>query len=574
MTMHGTKVITETLKRAGINTIFGLPGHTVHHLADEIYRDGSFRLVSPRTETGGTFMSYGFNRASHRLASACVWHIAGAPYSMPAVHAAFDDSVPLLVMYGQAESWFKGRDPIQASDHMLDSFYPIAKFTHKIEKAGLIHQALRQAILAASSGRQRPSVIEIPTDIQQDSTEAKVSDIVWPSPPSADPKSIELACKYLSQASMPVLISGGGAAASQASGPMLELAELLCAPVVYGARAGKGVIPDLHPLCFGPTGNVAWPIGNAVLEESDCWLAVGTSFSQYGTALWTLKKPANVLQIDIDAHEIGKIFSPAVGIVADAKLALDQMVSVFKAQGRDRNYDGNQRFPELRQRKEKWLGELNSMMSSSAKPINSWRIVKEMRSHLPPNGTVVTDVGQHQHWIARGFYSSTPDDVLIDSRFIILGFGVSAALGVKLARPERPVIAFVGDGGLYYSIPEFATAVSEKIPIVIVVENNGYYNSNKAVQDFVFGKRHAFSELPTSTDFVQVAKGFGMGGEVVEDPANIGPAIKRGLEKGPYLIDVKVDPMQPTKLSRQPMFRNEWDISSKPIVVEGNQFWE
>lgn len=573
-TLHGTKVITETLKRAGITTIFGIPGHTIHHLADEFFRDEAFRLVFPKTEYGGTFMSYGFNKARGRVASACIWHIAGAPYSAPAIHAAYDDSIPLLVIYGQAESWFKGRDPIQGSDKMLETFGPIAKFSHKVEKAALLHQVLRQAIISASSGRLRPSVIEIPADVQQDSTDAKISDIRIPTPPSADPLAVKEACEILLKAEKPVIIAGGGAATSGASQEVSELAEHLCAPVVYGARAGKGVVADLHPLCFGPTGNVAWPIGNSALEESDCWLAIGTSFSQYATAIWTLKKPETVIQIDIDPSEMGKTFSPTLGMIADAKAASSQMNAYLRGKGRKRDYKSNPRYADLARRKDEWIGELDVMMSSSVTPINSWRIVKEMRASLPENGTVVTDVGQHQHWIARGFYARSPSDVLFDSRWIVLGFGVPAALGAKLAYPDRPVICFVGDGGLYYSIPELATAVSENIPITIVVENNGYYNSNKAVQDFFFGKRHAFTELPKQTDFVAVAKGFGMKAERVERPEEIGPAIQRGLETGPYLIDISVDPNQPTKLARQQMFRMDWDIANKPIVVDGNPFWE
>jgi acetolactate synthase-1/2/3 large subunit len=288
---------------------------------------------------------------------------------------------------------------------------------------------------------------------------------------------------------------------------------------------------------------------------------VGSSFSQFSTGIWTLKPPESLIHIDIDPYEIGKLISAKVGIIGDARAVLRQMLSYLETKVSKQDFRLHGRFPEIERRRKEYLDTQTPLFESDAKPIHPMRIMKELRDALPDNAIITADSGQNAHWVKRGFMARGPRTTIIDSRYAILGFGFPAALGAKLARPDVPVVCFTGDGGFYYHAMELSTAVEQNIPVVVVIDNNGFYNSNKSLCDIYYEGRRIWVDLP-KTNWVGLAKSLGANGERVDNPGDIGAAIRRGIASGqPYVIDVATDPQVYPKRSMGQTHRMRWDIA-------------
>ena len=257
---------------------------------------------------------------------------------------------------------------------------------------------------------------------------------------------------------------------------------------------------------------------------------------------WSVKPPETVIHIDIDPQEIGRIYRPTLSIIGDARLVLTQMLDHFRANAGGKDYRQHPRFREIKERKDRWIAELDAKTASNAKPIDPFRLMREINAALPPDGIVTGGAGNNGEFAVHALKSFQPATFLLSQKYSAVGCSFPIALGAKLAAPERPVVCIEGDGGLHYNVTDLATAVIEKIPVVLIVMNDGHLHANPPIANVLFEGKQVWTRL-NNPDWVALARSFGAGGERVEDPADIAPALRRGLNAGaPYVIDLIVDP--------------------------------
>lgn len=541
--MSGAKAVVETLKSNGVELVIGMTGHTVMEVADALAKDGSIKTVYPRSETNGTFMAYGYNKVRNGPKSVCLWHVAGVPHAAPGVMTAYADSVPMVILGGNVTSDALGKRDFQDTP-TAEMFAPMTKWSHRVKGGADLPRDLSKALLLAGTGRPGPVMLDVPFDFFVEKAEIEISSApVRPSAPSGDPAAIARACDALLSAKKPVILAGGGVVTADAGAELLEVAEMACLPIASGRSASKGVVSEDHPLALGTSGSFGWPIANEYLREADCWLAIGTTFSQIAMQDWSVPAPATLIHVDIDPAEIGKIYKPTVGIIGDAKLVLAQIRDHLRAKtNAAKNYRTHPRFAEIDERGNTWRAALDAMTASSASPINPFRVMRELNAALPPDGIVTGGAGNNGEFAVHALKSFQPLTFLLSQKYSAVGCSFPIALGAKLAAPDRPVVCIEGDGGAHYNVTELATAVKENIPVVLIVMNDGHLNANRQISGVLFEGKQVWTEL-NNPDWVALAKSMGAEAERVDDPGEIGAALRRGLKSGkPYLIDMIIDP--------------------------------
>lgn len=540
--VSGAQAVVESLKLNGVDLVIGMTGHTVMEVADELARDNSLKTVYPRSETTGTYMAYGYNKIKNAPRAVCLWHVAGMPHAAPAVITAYADSVPMVIIGGNVTADAVGKKDFQDTPS-AEMYAPITKWSHRVQRTSDLADNINRAFAVASSGRPRPVVLDVPFDLFVEKADVKFAgSIIAASPPAGDPDAVSRACDLFLAAKRPVILAGGGIITANATAELRRLAELLGAPVSAGRSASKGVLPEDHPLALGTCGSFGWPIANEYLQEADCWLAIGWTFSQIGMQDWSVKPPATVIHIDIDPEEMGRIYRPTIGVIGDAKLVLTQMIAYLETKVAKLDYRDRPGFGTLKERKDQWLAELDRKTASNSKPIDPFRVIREINAALPPDGIVVGGAGNNGEFAVHALKSQLPLTFLLSQKYSAVGCSFPIALGAKLAAPDRPVICIEGDGGAHYNVTELATAVMENIAVILIIMNDGNLNANRQIAGALFKGKQVWTKL-NNPDWVTLAKSFGAHGERVENPADIQPALQRGLSSGkPYVIDMVVDP--------------------------------
>jgi len=538
--MSGARATVEALKANGVELVLGMTGHTVMEVADELAKDNAIRAVYPRSETNGTYMAYGYNKIKNAPKAVCLWHVAGMPHAAPGVITAYADSVPMVVIGGNVVSEAVGKRDFQDTPS-AEMYAPISKWSYRVQRTAEIPETLNKAFALAGGGRPRPVVLDVPFDRFVEKAEFDAPrQAVRAAPPGGDPQAVRQACELLASARKPVILAGGGVVTAQAGDKLRQLAELLCVPVSSGRSASKGVLAEDHPLALGTCGSFGWPIANEYLQEADCWCAIGCTFSQIAMQDWSVKPPPTLIHIDIDPGEIGRIYRPTLAIIGDAGRVLDQMLEILRPKAAELRH--HPRLGEIKARKDKWLAELDAKTSTDAKPISPFRLMREINAVLPADGIVTGGAGNNGEFAVHALKSLQPTSFLLSQKYSAVGCSFPIALGAKLAAPDRPVVCIEGDGGLHYNVTELATAVMEKIAVVLVVVNDGHLNANRQIVNALFAGQQVWTRL-NNPDWVALAKACGANGERVEDPAAIAPALRRGLAAGmPYVIDLIVDP--------------------------------
>ncbi|HEY4773832.1 MAG TPA: thiamine pyrophosphate-binding protein [Xanthobacteraceae bacterium] len=538
--MSGARATVEALKANGVELVLGMTGHTVMEVADELAKDNAIRAVYPRSETNGTYMAYGYNKIKNAPKAVCLWHVAGMPHAAPGVITAYADSVPMVVIGGNVVSEAVGKRDFQDTPS-AEMYAPISKWSYRVQRTAEIPETLNKAFALAGGGRPRPVVLDVPFDRFVEKAEFDAPrQAVRAAPPGGDPQAVRQACELLASAHKPVILAGGGVVTAQAGDKLRQLAELLCVPVSSGRSASKGVLAEDHPLALGTCGSFGWPIANEYLQEADCWCAIGCTFSQIAMQDWSVKPPPTLIHIDIDPGEIGRIYRPTLAIIGDAGRVLDQMLEILRPKAAELRH--HPRLGEIKARKDKWLAELDAKTSTDAKPISPFRLMREINAVLPADGIVTGGAGNNGEFAVHALKSLQPTSFLLSQKYSAVGCSFPIALGAKLAAPDRPVVCIEGDGGLHYNVTELATAVMEKIAVVLVVVNDGHLNANRQIVNALFAGQQVWTRL-NNPDWVALAKACGANGERVEDPAAIAPALRRGLAAGmPYVIDLIVDP--------------------------------
>ncbi|MDT2006559.1 thiamine pyrophosphate-binding protein [Rhodococcus opacus] len=454
------------------------------------------------------------------------------------------DGTPLLYMSLDNPPSMEARDGLQDAVEVYPSLKPISKYIKKVSDASDLPVIIRQAVKEASTGKFGASTLVLAQTVMFQRTGMAVEPLVLPKPPSPHADDVAATWTLLKSAEKPVLYVGAGVHIADASAELREFVELTGIPVVSTSWGGRGLLPDAHELYAGPTGNFGWRSANSVAQRADMWLTLGSSFSQMSTGSWSMVKPTTVVQVDVNQYELGKIFQPTLGVQSDAKYFLTELLALAKADGKtDAVAESYSKWrAEVADFKTVWLQDMDSWTDGTEVPINQYHLIRTLSEQLPDDALVIGDSGGNAFALYRAFQYKTVTPLATGGHYMSLGASLPVAIGAKLADPDRTVISYHGDGGLYYDLMELSSLPEHNLKIIVVIDNNHCLLANRASMK-ASGNDNPWVELPETTDFVQVAKGLGVEGERVETPDQLVPAIQRALaSEGSYVIDVHTTP--------------------------------
>ncbi len=548
MKFRGARVVLEALKNDGVKAIFGFPGGAVMELYDEVLSAvdaGNVRHVLCRHEQGVAHAADGYYRALGEVGVGFSTSGPGGTNLLTGMATAFLDSSACLYVSGQVPTSMMGTDAFQEAD-MFGLTLNVTKHNYKVTDVQKLPYVMKEALAIAQTGRPGPVFIDLPRDVQQKEVEfdPNMTVNVKANNNSLDTTKIKEAVKMLLQAERPAILAGGGVLMSGAWNELVQLAELLMAPVSTTLVA-KGVISEMHPLAMGMAGFHGRRTANFPLINSDVLLAVGCRFSDRVTA-WqqSVWSKTQIIHVDIDFAEIEKNLPVDMYILGDAKKVLTEMLNQISN-------------VEMNGKKLEWsnkVKELKEMCDCNLEfedvPIKPQRVMRELSKVLSnyKRHVVTTEVGQNQIFAGHFLKSTHARSFLTSGGLGTMGFGFPAAIGAKVAmqvsgQPDAPVVDVAGDGSLMMVCQEFATAVENEIPVVIALLNNRWLGMVKQWQKLFFGARYSATNLGQVPDFVKLAEAFGAKGEVVVRPGEIREALERAIKEGvPYVVDIKTDP--------------------------------
>lgn len=523
MTDNGARVLVRALKTHGVDVIFGIPG--IHNLSiyDALYADPSVRLVTSRDERGAAHMADGYARATGRPGVCLTVPGPGVTNALTGLGEAYADSSPVLLLATQLAT---GTIAVDKEDfHQLRDteavLRSVSQWGTRPRSAVEIAAAVVEAFDRFRTRRPRPCYIDLPMDVLNAPAESTPPVVARePRLPDPDPARIARACAMLLAAERPLLLLGGGARA--ASQPLRELAQRTGTPVVMSS-SGKGIVPEDHPLSLGD-GWMAHQLGREALERADCVLAVGCRFGPLTTSWWSRRIGGLLIHVDIDPDEIGKHQPAELGIVADATAAARALLDRLA---------GPARAPwlnpvEVRERRRA------AMRTRAPEAVMT---LERLRSVLPDEALLFNDINGIACWGAGAFVCRQPRTFHYPIGFGCLGFAFPAAIGAKIAQPDRPVVALSGDGGFLFTGQELATAVHERVNVVVVVFNDQGYGTIKADQAYRYPGREVGGDL-SSPDFVRYAEAFGARGLRVDALEDLHLAVEQALRlDGPTVIE-------------------------------------
>lgn len=541
--MSGAKALIKALEKQKVEVIFGILGGAVLPIYDH-FCGSEIRHILCRHEQGAAHAAEGYARASGKPGVCLATSGPGATNLVTGIANAYMDSTPIIALTGQVPTtsvnttYMIGRDSFQEAD-IVGITTPITKYNFQLKSAAEIPETVKNAFHIATTGRPGPVLIDIPKNLQTEVAEMNFSDkirIKGYNPRSKPhPLQIKKAAKMLTKAEKPVILSGGGVITSNASHELLKTAEILLAPVATSFM-GKGSFPENHPLSVGSIGMHGNPVANKLVCEADVLLAVGTRFGDRATG--TIDKfcsNAKKIHIDIDAAEIGKNIEVDVPIVADAKKALRELNSRISNQVKNREETPwRSRIRETKQ-------QLNPPPNENDNSLKPKTLLYELRKILPKDAIITTEVGQNQMWSALYFNSLKPRTFISSGGLGTMGFGFPAAIGAKVACPNKSVVDIAGDGSFRMTEQELATSVTEDIPVIVIVLNNSVLGMVAQWQRLFFKKRYSAIKLGSSPDFVKLAEAYGAQGLRAETLKEVSDAVKKALKSDvTTVIDIPI----------------------------------
>ena len=500
MKLKGSQILVKLLERQGIECIAGIPGGCNLPLYDAL-TESSIKHVLARHEQGAGFIAQGMARATGKPAVCFGTSGPGATNLLTAIADARMDSVPIIAITGQVALGLIGTDAFQEID-TYGLTLPITKHNYLVRSARELLEVIPAAFRIAASGRPGPVAIDVPKDVQNQTIEFDE----WPEigrpapPPRVDDEAIGAMARMIEESHRPLLYAGGGIIHSGASDALRALAEKSSLPAVVTLH-GLGAIPAEHPLFLGMLGMHGARYANHALEECDLLIAVGARFDDRATGRADKFCPdARIIHVDLDESELGKISRPHLSVPGDAGAILRSLEKRLTARSRD---DWLARVAHLRER-------FALAMPGADNPRSPYGLILSVARLVGDGAVITTDVGQHQMWTAQAFPFRFPRQLLTSGGLGTMGFGLPAAIGAALARPDRPVVCFTGDGSLLMNIQELAVAVEERCNIKLILLNNSQLGLVRQQQELFYGARFSACRFETKTDYLAIARGFGL----------------------------------------------------------------
>ncbi|MDP3538885.1 MAG: acetolactate synthase large subunit [Azonexus sp.] len=535
-TLNGAQITIHLLERQGIRTVAGIPGGAILPIYDALGQSTIIHHVLARHEQGAGFMAQGMARVTGQAAVCLASSGPGATNLLTAIADAKLDSIPLIAITGQVPRAMIGTDAFQEVDTYGLSI-PITKHNFLVSSAEELLAVIPRAFQIATSGRPGPVLIDIPKDVQTQAIEITE----WPEPGTAlpaipaDSRLIAEAISMINAAERPILYLGGGVVHSGAASAAVDLAEKANLPTVMTLMA-LGAMPVDHRLSLGMLGMHGARHTNLALDECDLLIAVGARFDDRATGkVAAFCRNAKIIHIDIDPAELDKIKAAHIGITADVKEALNQLLPGVERNSRKIWVD---RIDQLQ-------AQFPFRIPEDDNPLSHFGLIRTVAACLDDDAIIATDVGQHQMWVAQYYPLRRPRQWLTSGGLGTMGFGVPAAIGAALAARDKTVVCFTGDGSIMMNIQELVTAAEENVNLKIVLMNNATLGLVHQQQTLFYGERLFASQFKSMPDFVKIAQGFGIAAVDLDLATNPCAALMEAIARpGPCLIHASIDAEQ------------------------------
>jgi len=535
MKKTGSQILCESLLKEGVEVIFGFPGGSVLPLYDTLACYPQLRHILVRHEQGAAHAADGYARATGKVGVCLATSGPGATNLVTGIANAYLDSSPIVAITGQVARPFIGKDAFQEID-ITGITLPITKHNYLVRDAASLAKVVKEAFYLARTGRPGPVLIDFPRDVQMEEAEffyPKQTNLPGYKPTLVGHVAqIKKVAKLINEAKRPLILAGRGVVISGAYAELKELAEKAQIPVVT-TLLGVSCFPESHALSYGMVGMHGMAYANSALHNTELIIAIGMRFDDRVTGnIDSFAPKARVIHIDIDPAEIGKNVPVDVPVVGDVKLVLKEL----------------NKLADSIQRTE-WLAQLElwrkTHPSTDIRDCNSLLpqyVVSKIYELTKGEATIVTGVGQNQMWAAQHYCYDKPNTLISSGGLGTMGFGLPAAMGVKVGRPDQAVWLVDGDGSLQMTIQELATLVQDGIAVKIAVLNNGFLGMVRQWQEMFYEKRYVATPL-SCPDFVKIAEGYGLAGLRVRQKEEVAPAIEQAMaHDGPFLIDFMVEP--------------------------------
>lgn len=542
MECTGAQILLESLKREGVDVLFGYPGGAVIDIYDELPRHQEIRHVLVRHEQGAVHAADGYARASGKVGACLVTSGPGATNTVTGIATAYSDSIPLVVITGQVPTQLIGNDAFQEVD-IVGITRPCTKHNFLVKDINKLALTIRQAFYLARTGRPGPVLVDLPKDVMQAKAE-----FVWPEEvylrsynPTYKPNLNQLrrSVEELARAERPVILAGGGVIMSDAAEVLTSLARKLQIPVTC-TLMGLGAFPATDPLWLGMVGMHGTYAANLAINNADVLICVGARFDDRVTGkLKGFAPKARIVHIDIDPTSIRKNVEVQVPVVGDCRLALEGMAEICdaKLEGKDWNNEHAA-----------WLEAVSEWKKS--KPlcyhknhnIKPQEVIQTLYELSNDDAIIATEVGQHQMWVAQFYTFTKPRTLLTSGGLGTMGYGFPASMGAQFAFPHKKVITVAGDASLQMNIQELATVVANKLPIKVVILNNRHLGMVRQWQELFYNQNYSSTNMEAQPDFVKLAEAYGAEGYRIEKPEDLRATLEKALASpNPAFIDVVVE---------------------------------
>ena len=546
MELSGAQILLESLKREGVEVIFGFPGGAVIDIYHQLPQYPMLKHVLVRHEQGAIHMADGYARATGRVGVCLVTSGPGATNTVTGIATAYMDSVPVVIFTGQVPTPLIGNDAFQEVD-IVGITRPCTKHNFLVKNVADLAKTIKEAFYLAASGRPGPVLVDLPKDVMQVKTAYSYPKKVAMRGynPHYDPnvKQVRKVADLLLSAKQPVIFAGGGVISSGASQEITWLARTLHLPVT-ATLMGLGCFPGDDPLWLGMLGMHGTYTANHAIANADLVLGIGTRFDDRVTGkLSDFAAKSTLVHIDIDPTSIQKNVPVQVPVVADCRLFLEALRVQVEAQGQAES--------SLALR-EKWLEQITAWKRKypvKYKPAAKGGFIKpqsvvEVIDKLTKGQAIIsTEVGQNQMWTAQFFKFTRPRSLLSSGGLGTMGYGFPAAIGAQAAYPGKLVIDIAGDGSIQMNIQEMATAVCNELPVKVVILNNGYLGMVRQWQELFYDRNYCSTCMEAAPDFVKLAEAYGAQGFRVTDQALLESTLKEAFASPkPCIVDVVVDP--------------------------------